>query len=191
MKNKNLMQGVEFSHWILSQHLEEDDFVIDGTVGNGHDTLFLANIVGENGHVLGFDIQEKAIERSKQRLREKGVIDRVELINDGHENILNHVKTGDKAAAILYNLGYLPGSDKEIITKSKTTIKSLKDGLKVLKKGALIVVVIYPGHEGGKKEKEAIISYSENLNRKKYNVLHYYFSNQQNRPPEVLIIKKR
>ena len=42
--------------------------MVDGTLGNGHDTVFLAKLVGPNGHVYGFDIQEQAIVSTKKRL---------------------------------------------------------------------------------------------------------------------------
>ncbi|MGM0411299.1 MAG: class I SAM-dependent methyltransferase, partial [Bacillota bacterium] len=173
MKDFNLMQGVEYSHWILKNILEEGDVVIDATVGNGHDTLFLANLVGKNGLVYGFDIQEKAINNAKKRLKDNGVIDRVQLKLKSHENLDKYIES-DKVSAILFNLGYLPGSDKNIITKSETTINAIKSSLKVLKLGGLVVLVMYPGHKGGKDEKEEILKFSKDLDKKKYNILHYY-----------------
>ena len=190
MKKINLMQGVEYSHWILKQHLEAGDYVVDATVGNGHDTSFLANLVGKNGKVYGFDVQKMALKRAEERLKENNVFDRVKLIFDGHENINEYI-TEDKIAAILFNLGYLPGSDKEVITKAKTTIKAVKSSIKILKQEGIIVLVIYPGHSGGEKEKQSIIEYAKNLDRKKFNILHYYYLNQENKPPEVMVIKKR
>ncbi len=190
MKNFNLMQGVEYSHWTLKKILEEGDIVIDATVGNGHDTLFLANLVGENGLVYGFDIQEEAINNAKKRLKNNKVKDRVHLMLKSHENLDKFIES-NSVSAVLFNLGYLPGSDKNIITKSETTIRAIKSSLKVLKLGGFIVLVIYPGHKGGKKEKEDIIKFSKELDRKKYNILHYNYINQNDKPPEVLIIKKR
>ena len=190
MKKNNLMQGVDYSHSILEKYLEKDDIVIDATVGNGNDTLFLAKLVGENGKVYGFDIQKKAIKNTESKLVENNMLDRVNLIEQGHENIKEHVKS-QEIAAILFNLGYLPGSDKDVITTPKTTIPAIRNGLDVLIDGGIMVLVIYPGHDGGKKEKDEIIKLTSDLDRKKFNVLHYYYLNQQNKPPEVLVIRKR
>lgn len=190
MRDLNLMQGVDYSHQILKKYIEKNDIVVDATVGNGYDTLFLANLVGENGKVYGFDIQEKAIERTKNKLIKKNIFNRVNLIQNGHENIKDYIEN-DEISSILFNLGYLPGSSKEIITQPKTTIPAIKEGLELLIDGGIIVIVIYPGHEGGKIEKEEILEYASALNKKKYNVLHYYYLNQKNKPPEVLLIRKR
>ena len=43
--------------------------VVDATAGNGNDTQFLAELVGENGHVLAFDIQQAALDSTAERLR--------------------------------------------------------------------------------------------------------------------------
>lgn len=190
MRNLNLMQGVDYSHWILEKYLQKKDIVVDATVGNGNDTLFLAKLVGKSGKVYGFDIQKKAIENTEKKLVENDMLSRVDLIQNGHENIKDYIEN-NKISVILFNLGYLPGSDKKIITKPKTTIAAIKNGLDLLINGGIIVLVIYPGHKGGKKEKEKILEYTSDLNRKKFNVLHYYYINQQNKPPEVIVIRKR
>lgn len=192
MKINNLMQGVEYSHWILDQQIEKGDLVVDATVGNGHDTLYLAELVGDEGRVVGFDIQKSAIEETKKRLNDSEIKIEIELVHEGHEKISNYIDTKvERPKGILFNLGYLPGGDKEIITKAKTTIKALKEGLNLLKIDGIIVLVIYPGHAGGKKEKKAILDYAASLDQKKFNVLHYYYLNQANKPPEVMVIKKR
>ncbi|HKL74469.1 MAG TPA: class I SAM-dependent methyltransferase [Halanaerobiales bacterium] len=190
MKDLSLIQGVEYSHQILKKYIEKKDVVIDATVGNGNDTLFLAKLVGKNGKIYGFDIQRKAIRNTRNKLVENNYSKRVKLIEDGHENMKDHIENED-ISAILFNLGYLPGSDKKIITRPNTTLKAIKNGLEILIDGGIIVIVIYPGHEGGKIEKEKIIEYASDLDRKKYNVLHYYYLNQENKPPEVLVIRKR
>ena len=62
MKKNNLMQGVDYSHQILEKYIENNDKVVDATVGNGHDTQFLAELVGSAGFVSGFDVQKEALE---------------------------------------------------------------------------------------------------------------------------------
>lgn len=184
-----LMQGVEFSHWILNNYLENNKVLIDATCGNGKDTLFLADKLDNDGKLYAFDIQEKAIKNTKSIIEENNYNIQIDYINDGHENIDNYVD--EEIDGIIYNLGFLPGSDKDIKTKKDTTIESLKKSLDFLVEGGLIVVVIYSEHEGGREEKEAVLNFSEKLDYKKYNVLHYHFINQKKTPPEVIAIKKR
>jgi len=60
--------------------VKEGDTVVDATCGNGNDTAFLASLVGENGRVFGFDIQDKAIANTTKKLTDLNLIDRVTLI---------------------------------------------------------------------------------------------------------------
>ena len=57
----------DLAHTILREAIRPGDTVIDATAGNGHDTVFLAEIVGSNGRVLAFDIQASAIEAARTR----------------------------------------------------------------------------------------------------------------------------
>ncbi|MBC7032591.1 SAM-dependent methyltransferase, partial [Salmonella enterica subsp. enterica serovar Enteritidis] len=52
----------------MNQVVNPGDHVIDATVGNGHDTVYLAKLVGTTGHVDGFDIQSAAIEATTTAL---------------------------------------------------------------------------------------------------------------------------
>ena len=45
---------------VLRQVVQPGDTVVDATLGNGHDTLMLCELVGETGRVIGFDIQPDA-----------------------------------------------------------------------------------------------------------------------------------
>lgn len=183
----SLMQGVEFSHWIIDNYLDEYNVLVDATCGNGYDTLFLSSKISKKGKLYAFDIQKSAIESTKSKFKDKKT--NVEFINDGHENLDKYLN--EDINCIIYNLGYLPGSNKKVVTKKETTIKSLKIALELLANNGLIVLVIYSEHEGGRTEKNAVLEFSSNLDYKKYNVLHYNFINQKMNPPEVVVINKR
>lgn len=185
---RDFTQGVEMSHQLLKQDIEEGETVIDATAGNGYDTLFLAGLVGDSGNVYSFDVQQEAIDSTRQRLRLAGIEDRVRLCHTGHENILDVIN--EDVGAIIFNLGYRPGGNKDIKTKPQTSLTALKSGLTLLKKSGIIVIVIYTGHEGGETERDILLNYSAGLNQDDYNVLHYHFINQDC-SPEVLAIKKR
>lgn len=51
---------------------------------------------------------------------------------------------------VAFNLGYLPGGNKSIITASNTTVLALKAAESVLMPGGLISLVVYIGHPGGR-----------------------------------------
>lgn len=190
MSKAGFMQGVEYSHWLLSQNVDKGSFVVDATVGNGHDTVFLTELVGQDGKVIGFDVQKQALSSARKKLDKKN-IKNVKLVHDGHENMNEYINTKNSISGILFNLGYLPGSDKEVITRPETTIEAISTGLDYLKPGGLIVLVVYVGHSGGEKEKSSLIKYTSQLDNKRYNILHYNFLNQRRKPPEVIAIRKR
>ncbi|MCK8817998.1 class I SAM-dependent methyltransferase [Natroniella sulfidigena] len=184
-----LQQGVEYSHSILTEQLFEGANVVDATVGNGNDTEFLAELVGDEGQVWGFDIQQQAIETTKDKLAESGLLKQVTLIQDGHQKLASYIN--EEVDGILFNLGYLPGADKKITTTVETTLQAVKAGLEILTKGGVMIIVIYTGHQAGKKEAEVLLEYAQDLNYKEYNVLHYHFINQAKKPPETVVIKSR
>lgn len=106
-----LERVLPFARTLLQTAVKEGDYAIDATLGNGHDTCFLAEIVGENGKVFGFDIQREAIESSATRLKEKGLEERTVLVHDSHDtlsSVLPEEAKGNVTGAI-FNLGYLPG----------------------------------------------------------------------------------
>jgi hypothetical protein len=63
----------------------------------------------------------------------------------------------------MFNLGYLPGSDKNCITKSETTLPALAQSLEILKPGGLLSIMLYPGHAGGDTEASAVIAWSKQV----------------------------
>lgn len=162
-----------FARTLLKTAIEEGDHVIDATLGNGHDTLYLAKLVGETGHVYGFDIQDEAIDQTKLKLEEKAILDRVTLFKSSHEHVETHIpieKHGTIAAAI-FNLGYLPGGDKTIVTKPDSTIAAIEQLLHIMKKEAIIVIVIYHGHEEGQIERDVLLHYVKELDQNRAHVL--------------------
>ena len=171
---------------LLTNSISPGDIVIDGTAGNGHDTLFLAKLVGSSGHVFAFDVQKAAIEATLLRVAEWQ--DSVTVIHAGHESISTYVSK--EISAAVFNLGYLPGKDHSIITQPHTTIEAIETCLHLLKVNGLIVLVVYHGHEGGDKEREDLLNYVSNLPQSFVHVLKYEFVNQQNHPPFVLVIEK-
>ncbi|WP_146551016.1 class I SAM-dependent methyltransferase [Rummeliibacillus sp. SL167] len=179
---------LQYAHLLLQDTIEAGDVVVDATAGNGYDTTFLAQLVGEDGHVYAFDIQQQAIDATSKRLMEAGVSKQVSLILDGHENIDQYVK--EPVSAAIFNLGYLPGGEHTIITKPNTTLQAIDRLLSLLKIGGIIILVIYYGHEGGKEERDRIIDYVSSLPQKKVRVLRYEFINQKNDPPFVIALEK-
>jgi predicted methyltransferase len=188
-----LERVLPFARNLLSATVKHGDIAIDATLGNGHDTLFLAQLVGENGRVYGFDIQEDAIFNTRERLETHNLQERVTLFKQGHEtvsNVIPPVHYGRVKGAV-FNLGYLPGGDKTIVTRPKTTIKAIEGLLDALAPEGIIVLVIYHGHREGAVERDYILRYVERLDQNYVHVLRYQFMNGINNPPFIIALEKR
>ncbi|MGB8954274.1 MAG: class I SAM-dependent methyltransferase, partial [Tumebacillaceae bacterium] len=144
---------------LLSVTLQEGDIAVDATVGKGHDTLFLAERVGESGRVYGFDIQEQALAYAQARLKEAGSDGRVELLLESHARMLDvvPVEMHGRVKAVTFNFGYLPGGDRSVVTTSSSSVPALRAALDLLAPGGIVTAAVYSGHEEGKAETEAIL----------------------------------
>lgn len=187
----NLKSILPFSHDLLTRIILPGDTVVDATIGNGHDTAFLADLVGVNGHVFGFDIQQEAIDATTQLLIEKQVGNQVTLLRESHANMAELLPQQTEIKTAIFNLGYLPGGDKTITTLADSTIKAIEASLSLLTVGGIVILVIYHGHPEGQTEKSAVLNYAEALPQEQFHVLEYRFINQRNSPPFVIAIEKR
>ena len=182
LKRRNTYQGFNKSilnkvKQICENNLKQNDLAIDMTSGNGNDMLFLSSILTK-GHVFGFDIQEKAILNSKKLLKENNITNYT-LFKENHENVNKVLKNyKNKISLILFNLGYLPSSNKKILTKSTSTLNALKESFELLNNKGIILMVFYP-HEEGKKEEKVVKDY---LNKEKIKYNEYHNTDNVNSP---------
>ncbi len=178
-----------WAHEMLADALGDGCVAVDATMGNGHDTLFLCSLVGEKGLVYAFDVQPEALESTKKRLEDHNMASRARLILDGHQNMLAHLE--GQADAVMFNLGWLPGGDKSVTTRVETTIAAVNAAAKLIKRGGLITICAYPGHDEGKKELEALEKWGSELNASEYDVMLRCYINQLNDPPVLLAVRRR
>lgn len=162
---------------------------IDATMGNGHDTQWLCELAGENGHVYAFDVQPEAVERTRERLSEAGLLSRATLMCIGHEHMAEEVH--EVADVIVFNLGWLPGAEHGVTTQVSTTLMAVNAALDVLREDGLMTVCIYPGHEEGTRELHALKEWAASLDEKRYDALIKCYLNQSNDPPQMLAIRKK
>lgn len=186
-----LKNALEMNHFILKNHIQTNDIVVDATMGNGHDTLFLAQLVGPSGVVHAFDIQETAIHNTTKRLKEAYCFNQCKLHHIGHEHIDKILDDTTKITAATFNLGYLPCADKSITTTPNNTIQAITNILPKLTDNGIVTLVVYHGHEMGKIEKNSIETYLNTLPQQQFTVAKYEFINQTNTPPILIVIEKR
>ena len=169
--------------------LRPGDTAVDCTLGNGHDACALAQLVGATGHLIGFDIQQDAVERSQRRLTEAGLIDRCTLYCIGHEHLAEYIH--EPVRCIVFNLGWLPSSDKTVTTQWETTHIAIESALQLLLPMGILTVCAYPGHAKGEHERNELTSFFAALRPQEYNVLHQRFLNAGEGAPECFIIQKQ
>lgn len=175
------------AHKTILPYLSEQSISIDATMGNGHDTLFLAK---HSYKVYAFDIQERALRATRQRLEDSHYINRVRLIHAGHETMHLHICSGEKADAIVFNLGYLPGAEHTIITQQTKTVTALNHALTLLSAKGIISILAYPGHTGGRVEMQAIIHWYEQLNSSDFAITIVRSMQEQINSPRLFTLQR-
>lgn len=174
---------------LLREVIQEGDIAIDATAGNGHDTVFLAGCVGASGRVLAFDVQEAAIESSKTRVAEAGLLDRVNF------HPCTHVRMGEfvepaSVAVVMFNLGYLPGEDHHITTQMEESIQALEASALALKPGGSLSVICYPGHAAGASEAEAVENWLTAQTKSSWRLAKYAMCGTLRPAPFLLMARK-
>lgn len=176
------------SHKYMAENVRSGAFLIDATAGRGRDTLLLSKLTGENGKVLAFDIQEHAIESTKELLHQNNATN-VTLICDCHSK-MDQYADENSVDGIMFNFGWLPGGDHTRFSTAVTSLSAIEKGLKLLKVGGIMTLCLYCGKENGYEEKNEILKAISMLDQKKYSVLVCDFVNRKGDPPVCCMILK-
>ncbi len=188
MMERGLSGAVQLSHFFLRERLKPGDRAVDATCGNGHDTLVLAQLVGTQGRVWAFDVQEKALVGTEERLAEAGCRERVALVHGGHERLAEVVT--EPVRAVVFNLGFLPGAPRETVTTPETTLSALEQAAALLIPGGIITVAVYTGHPGGTEEGSTVESWAAALPPGRFNVWRCRQGNRSEAAPYLLVIER-
>lgn len=184
---KRQLGVLDLAHRFLREHVRAGDTVIDATCGRGNDTKLLCELAGESGRVLGFDIQQDAIDSAAALLAENGL--RAELHLDSHANMERYAEP-ETVSCIVFNFGWLPRGSHEIFTHADSSIAALEAGLRLLKPEGWLVLCIYYGGVNGFSERDALVEYLSSLESRFYTVLQCSFPNRTGCPPFAVFVKK-
>lgn len=165
------------------------DTVVDATMGNGYDTVRLAELVGSEGHVFAFDVQPLAVMHTMQRLEDAGVKERCSLLCCSHAEMARYVP--GPVRCVVFNLGWLPGGDKRITTRWPSTWTAVRAALRLLQPMGVCTICAYPGHAAGDEERRNLVTVLSGLRPQDYNVLHQRFLNAGEDAPECFIIQRQ
>lgn len=191
MKERNrgiIRNALGLSHQYAESAVRPGDRVVDATAGNGGDTVFLAGLVGETGHVDAFDIQPAAIESTGRRLEEAGLTSRCTLHQASHDTMIERVEPGVRV--IMFNLGYLPGGDHQIGTRADSTLPALKQAMSLLAPGGIITIGIYYGGDSGFAERDAVLAFLPDIDVRDFAVQKVEMANAANCAPIFVCIER-
>lgn len=190
-----LMSVLSYARKLIEERVGPGDTVIDATVGNGVDTLFLARLTGEQGNVYGFDIQPEALAKTEEKLASETypLSSTVHLLLRSHAEMKEALPDSlqGEVSAVMFNLGYLPGYDQDIITHPDSTLPALNAAIALLKPRGILTLIVYPGHEGGQPESVAVLNWASKLSQEHYHVLSYRFLNRGSVPSYLIAVEKR
>ncbi len=191
-------------HDLILPWIHKGSIAIDATMGNGHDTLYLANAVGDKGSVYSFDIQEEAIEGTMRTLAGAydGPIKKVLTVDDvtmtpgvqliqASHACIDELPLEKGIDIALFNLGYLPGGDKALTTSVESTMIGLRSVGSHLNVQGVLSIVTYPGHDMGAIEDETIAGWLELLPKKQFEVLQLAYMNRKLAPKHYMVYRLR
>ncbi len=184
------LNTLSISHDFIRANVRKGDICIDATAGRGRDTALLCELVGEEGHVIAFDIQKEAIESTTEHLENLGLSSRAEIILDGHENMEKYAEAGT-VSCIVFNFGRLPGGDPMIFSKAETSVKAVDAALRLLRPEGVLCLCIYYGSFNGYDERDSLLSHLRELDDRKYTVLLSEFANRRGEPPLLAFVWNR
>ena len=189
MDPRKHFSALNIIHQIIRERVQPGDLCIDATAGRGNDALFLAKLVGETGHVTAFDIQQDAVDSTKKLLEEHGMTSRTDVLLKSHSE-MDEVCEEGTVSCITFNFGWLPKGDHNIFTNKSTSIPAIEKGLKLLKSGGMMTLIIYYGRETGFEERDALLEYLPTIDSSRFTVIEMPFVNRPNCPPIPIIILK-
>lgn len=180
------MSLTDDAHALITEHVNNTtkNLAIDATCGNGHDTLFLADLGFKK--VIGMDVQACAIKSSEERIKDKLT---VTLIHDSHINLAKYGSS--KAECIMFNFGYLPSGNKDLTTQPETSLIAINAGLSKLSDDGLMTLMCYPGHPQGKKETQLIKDLLASLDKENWHYETHLAVSPKPTAPILFSIKKR
>lgn len=189
MDPRKHFSALNIIHRVISEKVQPGDICIDATAGRGNDTLFLAKLVGETGHVTAFDIQQDAVDSTKELLAANGMSDRADVLLKSHSE-MDEAAEENTVSCITFNFGWLPKGDHNVFTNKSTSIPAIEKGLKLLKSGGVMTLIIYYGRETGFEERDALLEYLPTIDSSRFTVIEMPFVNRPNCPPIPILILK-
>ncbi|KAL9225973.1 hypothetical protein vseg_001838 [Gypsophila vaccaria] len=189
-------KATEVAHSLWRHVVKKGDTVVDATCGNGNDTLAMVKLVKDElgkGCVYGLDLQEDAIKSTSHLLDlSLNPVERksVKLFSICHSRMAEVLPENSCVRLVAFNLGYLPGGDKTIITQPDTTLRALEAAKEILVSGGAISVAAYVGHPGGREEYEIVQGFASKLQPESWSCSQIQMLNKPSAPILLFLFKR-
>ena len=177
--------------------------LLDATCGNGHDSLFLLSQAPPQARLLCLDVQQTALVATRSRLEAAGLAVRADFLLRGHQELgailPPHLErlaeaSGNSVKARLgcacFNLGWLPGGDKTLVTRTADSLRALESVLKMLAPQGCISLHCYTGHPGGQEEADALRARVASLPPRQWRVLCAADANRSSQGESLLVLER-
>ncbi|MEG1274731.1 MAG: GNAT family N-acetyltransferase [Ruthenibacterium sp.] len=184
------ISALTVAHQFLMQYGRRGGFAIDATAGNGHDTVFLARLVGEEGRVLALDVQPRAVEATRAAAQQAGCGARVHVVCETHAKLAEYAARGEVDIAV-FNLGYLPGGDHDLFTTPEVSVPAIRTALSLLRRGGVLTACVYAGGAQGTRERDAVLAFFRALPAEEYTVLITEFAARSETQAIPVCVQKR
>ena len=180
------------AHQRIRPHLFPGAIAIDATLGNGYDSLFLAQHIAPTGKLYGFDIQPAAILATQTRMQTAQLAELTQLFRESHAQLAQLIPVSEhgKIQAIMFNLGYLPGAEKHLITQTASTLTALAASVNLLSTTGLLSILAYPGHPGGAEETQAVSDWIAQLPSTQFNCEVLLSTHPHATAPRLFLVEK-
>jgi hypothetical protein len=195
MRSKFLLfqSPIDLAHRYWEKILRPGDLAVDATCGNGKDTLKLAQLsLNEvSGEIYAYDIQSEAIKSAQKYLSTQLNLDqflRIRFIQASHTEFSSAIRPLS-VRLIVYNLGYLPGGNKNLTTDASTTLASVASAMPLICHGGVVSITCYPGHSEGLVEETALLRFASELDPSEWSCCHHQWLNRRASPSLILLQK--
>lgn len=187
--SKSQVGALTLAHGFITRHVKPGDFCIDATAGRGGDTALLCSLVGDSGRVLALDIQQEAVDSTRERLQKEGLAHIGEVVLASHAELGSYAQPGS-VDCIVFNFGWLPGGNHSIQTRPQSSIAAVTQSLELLRPGGIMSLCLYYGRESGFAERDALLAFFPTIDHRRFTVLVTEFCNRPNNPPIPVFITR-
>ena len=91
----------------------------------------------------------------------------------------------------MFNLGYLPASDRTITTTADSSLRAIRTAAELLKPGGILTVLAYVGHASGAEEAAAVEKLLRGMPSGEFDFVEVPIPAGRSAPPRLFGLERR